>query len=454
MFSNKTLVIFVISFFVISFGTFTQAGSIIPNGFSFQKNIKLGETVTPDVSYLQYFLNQYPSTKVADTGPGSNSNLTNYYGNKTSDAVKRFQNLYAVEILKPAGLTIGTGFFGENTRKKINSLLATLGIVTTSTPPNKPTTTSRPPNITSVFSEQSFTQDSTQPNKPSVSGIYPNLVYTDQDEISIYGFNFTNIDNIVYGTIGSIENLKAQNNTIKIKLRDFSNFNSASKYYSGTTTQIYFKVSNIRGVSTELASVRYTFPNIGNYNNQFGADGGEDKSNDSDTNSLGMVDVSSIDKEIHGFSPDGAIIKLIGGEETFDTMYGYSPSGVILGGGISGAMSGGAGGGGGAGGAGGGASVDNFGGEVTNITECTCSGGRLVTIRDVRGDTKDLFYGYGRSTLHEEYNLSTSVNVVGGYTQSGTTCEVYNGESCDTQGTAIGDIDFPRGVGTSLSSGK
>ncbi|MES2409180.1 MAG: hypothetical protein V4509_02655 [Patescibacteria group bacterium] len=467
MFSKRTFAILAISLFTISLGGFAKAASIIPQGFLFQQNIKMGATLVPDVSYLQNFLNQNSITRVADTGPGSDGELTNYFGQKTLDAVMRFQNLYSSEILIPAGITVPTGFFGENTRKKINALLSSTNVITAIQNTKQITTpqsTAKKPALTSIFSEDSFDQGTTTEGRPIISGLYPNLVYSDADEIHIYGYRFTNIDNVIYGTLGSIENLSSVNNTITIRLKDFSQFDSASKYYSGTTTDIYIKVSNILGTSEEVAAVRYTFPNIGNYDSQFNASStaSSNKSSNSNMNSLGMTDIGSVDKEVQGFGPDGTLIKLIGGESTFDTLYGYTPSGVIFGGGPGGSGGGAGGGiggiGGGAGGGaggigGGGAQVDNFGGQVTNITECTCSGGRLVTVKDIRGDTKDLFYGYGRSTLHEEYNLSTGVNVVGGFTQSSTACEVYDGEECDQQGTAQGDIDFPRGVGTSLSSG-
>lgn len=47
---------------------------------------------------------------------------TGFFGKLTEAAVIRFQEKYAVEILKPAGLSKGSGIVGFGTRKKINSI--------------------------------------------------------------------------------------------------------------------------------------------------------------------------------------------------------------------------------------------------------------------------------------------------------------------------------------------
>lgn len=95
----------------------------IPQSFQFNTNLKQGQTLSPDVMYLQRFLNLSPNTQISATGAGSNSQLTNYFGLKTKDAVMRFQSQYRNEVLAPAGLTTPTGVVGEFTRRKINALL-------------------------------------------------------------------------------------------------------------------------------------------------------------------------------------------------------------------------------------------------------------------------------------------------------------------------------------------
>lgn len=94
--------------------------------FQFNKNLKKGDTVDPDVKYLQQVLNSRSETRVAETGSGSNQQLTAYFGDKTKDAVIRFQNMYKSEILEPAGITTANGAVGPLTRKKLNEIMGQL----------------------------------------------------------------------------------------------------------------------------------------------------------------------------------------------------------------------------------------------------------------------------------------------------------------------------------------
>ena len=78
------------------------------------KNLKIGDA-SEDVKTLQQLL--------LDEGVYPDGLITGYFGSLTKQAVIRFQEKYASEILTPAGLANGTGFFGPGTRKKANELL-------------------------------------------------------------------------------------------------------------------------------------------------------------------------------------------------------------------------------------------------------------------------------------------------------------------------------------------
>ncbi|MCX6013575.1 MAG: DUF2341 domain-containing protein [Chloroflexi bacterium] len=97
--------------------------STIPNTFSFKDTLKQGMTNIA-IKYLQIILNQDPDTQVAQTGVGSPGKETNYFGQKTKQAVIKFQEKYKDTILKPWGLTKSTGIIGKTTRDKLNSLLS------------------------------------------------------------------------------------------------------------------------------------------------------------------------------------------------------------------------------------------------------------------------------------------------------------------------------------------
>ncbi|MEI6843341.1 MAG: DUF2341 domain-containing protein [bacterium] len=78
--------------------------------------------LSPDVRQLQIFLNS-KGFSVSATGNGSPGKETEFFGPLTKQAVIKFQEKYASEILTPQGLTKGTGYVGKATRLKILELL-------------------------------------------------------------------------------------------------------------------------------------------------------------------------------------------------------------------------------------------------------------------------------------------------------------------------------------------
>lgn len=85
----------------------------------FTKDLSFG-MVDSEVKMLQKFLNNQGFI-LASSGFGSAGNETNYFGPKTLNALKSFQEFYKDQILVPLGLSSPTGYFGEKTRNFINN---------------------------------------------------------------------------------------------------------------------------------------------------------------------------------------------------------------------------------------------------------------------------------------------------------------------------------------------
>ena len=89
-------------------------GTSAPSQFIFAKSLQFRDR-DPDVKKLQVYLNVH-GFQITTSGGGSPGHETDYFGALTMAALVRFQNAHADEILKPAGLTSGTGYFGPATR--------------------------------------------------------------------------------------------------------------------------------------------------------------------------------------------------------------------------------------------------------------------------------------------------------------------------------------------------
>jgi peptidoglycan hydrolase-like protein with peptidoglycan-binding domain len=89
------------------------------------------------VLLLQQLLNKSPDTEVAASGVGSPGMESSYFGAKTLDAVKRYQNKYSAQILVPAGLATPSGIVGPLTlamlQKGASTPTATAPATTSST---------------------------------------------------------------------------------------------------------------------------------------------------------------------------------------------------------------------------------------------------------------------------------------------------------------------------------
>ncbi len=113
-----------------------SAAMVLPQqncSYTFSQNLKMGSK-SSEVMNLQKVLNMYPQTMVASTGAGSQGMETMKFGPATRAAVVKLQNLYASEILTPAGLTKGSGSVYGLTRAVLNQLCT--GNVGTNPNPN------------------------------------------------------------------------------------------------------------------------------------------------------------------------------------------------------------------------------------------------------------------------------------------------------------------------------
>ncbi len=106
--------LFLFSLFLLGM-TFLKA-----EAFTFTRNLKMGISGS-DVIELQKILNASPDTQISTSGIGSPGQETTYFGLLTHKAVIRYQNKYYSDVLAPAGLSLGSGFVGPLTIKKLNS---------------------------------------------------------------------------------------------------------------------------------------------------------------------------------------------------------------------------------------------------------------------------------------------------------------------------------------------
>lgn len=146
-------------------------GGIFPAEAAILRNLKEGD-LGSDVRELQQVLNRDSETRVAASGPGSPGNETEYFGSLTKNAVKRFQQKYASEILAPLGLGVPTGFAGVRTRAVLAGLALSTAEISTSLPP--------PPSSTQNLNA-----------RPQITSVMPPTITESPQQIAITGANFT-----------------------------------------------------------------------------------------------------------------------------------------------------------------------------------------------------------------------------------------------------------------------
>lgn len=203
---NVTILLSFISILFLSAPMIGNAQTVTVHE-SFARNLRQGDFGT-DVYTLQKFLNTDQQTKVADSGAGSTSFETTYFGPATKRAVIKFQEKYAAEVLAPSGLFSGTGFVGPATRKKLNALnitqTQTTNIATTS-----PATLNDIPNVGVGGAATLF--EGTSGVEIMIPSPYAGAVGT---PVSLFGSGFQTTENtIVFGTL-EIPHLSTQSSTL------------------------------------------------------------------------------------------------------------------------------------------------------------------------------------------------------------------------------------------------
>ena len=325
------LILIIGLFSVASARAATITDFIVPRGFTFNRNLVKGSTVSPDIYYLQNILNISTSTRVSEKDAGANGKLTSYFGDKTESALTRFQQTFKqdIEFEKAISTTTGSNQYVINSR---------------------------------------------------VVDQYTRIVLNKL--VVIYNDQLDTYKKVMIAT--------------------------STLPFSSTTK---FKTD----------------------------EGKNDKKFD-------------VKKGGFEYSPQGLLLKLLGGQDLVDKIYSYSPVGMIEGGGPGGGGGSGSGGSGGAGaaslggigGAGGGSSaqsasgVFNFGGKTTSMVQCACSLNILLYVLDARGATLPLMYQPGSTVLYKMYTPTANINVIGQYV-SGGTC-LLPGSPCTTGGSPIGTM--------------
>jgi peptidoglycan hydrolase-like protein with peptidoglycan-binding domain len=170
----------------------TFLGTSKVEAYMWSRNLSLGD-IGPDVMELQKFLNQTSLTRIASAGPGSAGNETLYFGELTRYGVIKFQEKYASDILRPLGLTRGTGYVGPSTRSKLAELSArgisdTINLQPSNTPSSAQPILSIKPQIFSVT--------------PSTGPIGTKVV--------LEGTGFDKTNNTVYASFAKLENIPSK----------------------------------------------------------------------------------------------------------------------------------------------------------------------------------------------------------------------------------------------------
>ncbi len=176
---KKYIFLFILTLFVPSFLLATSLSI-------FQKDLKLGDERL-DVKILQMVLNLDPQTRVSLSGAGSLGKESVYFGEKTRQAVIKFQKKYTI---------LGeSGRVGIKTRAKLDEILAKLLNLAPVSPvvPVKTTSQTSSSNQNTTNTVKSITA------RPAISSISPSSG-GNNTTITIKGKNFLPSGNTVWSS--------------------------------------------------------------------------------------------------------------------------------------------------------------------------------------------------------------------------------------------------------------
>ncbi len=177
---------------------------LVAFGYDFTVNLKVGMSQS-DVLLLQRALNTDTDTLVSSAGNGSAGFETNFFGVKTLDAVKRFQEKYKDEILSPAGLTSATGFVGPLTRNKLSQIYISTdgisqvntGVLSEKTPITSPKKVYDRAELNKIlYPTYTIKPRSDVVNRPLITSITP-TTGKNGTEVTITGINFDLVSNTI-----------------------------------------------------------------------------------------------------------------------------------------------------------------------------------------------------------------------------------------------------------------
>ena len=277
--NKKTTLLFFL-FLVFSLFLFSaeKALSFYSDEFKFSRDLRVGDSGR-DVYELQVFLNKDHDTRLANHGPGSPGSETHYFGQITRNAVIRFQQKYAEDILHPLGLRSGTGYFGPSTRAKVNDILKKEA--------EKNNVTITPPHLTDPFTESDYIkeekekeelrQDSFPPPPFEDTEVIEHASPADPDQLSltyssshygrrgsvlkIYGFGFSSENKVYFEDLLLFNNLSASDNqTLTVVIPEYLKngfYQIEVENEKGRTkdSQVFFVVTDHTSVSPKIERV-------------------------------------------------------------------------------------------------------------------------------------------------------------------------------------------------------